>query len=52
MIIQRKVQKAKSGTHLVTVPPEIIGPYAGRDLKANFKWNNQVKGWTMEILER
>jgi len=52
MIIERKIQKAKSGTHLVTVPPEIIGPYVGKNLKANFKWNNQAKSWILEIMER
>jgi len=52
MTLTRLVQQAKSGTHLVSVPKEIIGIKSGHDLKANFRWSTQANGWVMEILER
>jgi uncharacterized protein YfcZ (UPF0381/DUF406 family) len=50
--ITRLVQRAKCGTHLVSVPKEIVGTKTGLDLKAHFKWNTQANGWVMEITER
>jgi hypothetical protein len=52
MSLRRLVQISAGGTHLVSVPAEVVGEKYGRPLEAVWKYNTQVKAWVVELRKR
>ncbi len=52
MSLRRLVQVSAGGTHLVSVPAEVIGTKHGRPLEAVWKYSTQVNAWIVELKER
>mgnify|MGYP000002178154 FL=1 len=52
MSLRRLVQVSAGGTHLVSVPAEVIGTKHGRPLEAVWKYNTRVNAWVVELKER
>ena len=52
MSLRRLVQISAGGTHLVSVPAEVVGEKYGRPLEAVWKYNTQVKAWVVELKKR
>ena len=52
MSLRRLVQVSAGGTHLVSVPDEVIGTKHDRPLEVVCKYNTQVNAWIVELKER
>ena len=52
MSLRRLVQVSAGGTHLVSVPAEVVGSKHGRPLEAVWKFNTLVNSWVVELRER
>jgi len=52
MALKRLVQVSAKGTHLVSVPAEVIGTMHDRPLEAVWKFDNRVNSWVVNLMER
>ena len=52
MSLTRLVQISAGGTHLVSVPAEVVGSKHGRPLEAVWKYDNRVNAWVVDLKER
>ena len=52
MSLTRMVQVSTLGTHLVSVPQEVIGKMSGKPLKATWRWDRRASAWVINLQER
>ena len=52
MSLTRMVQVSTLGTHLLSVPQEVVGKMSGKPLRATWSWSRRESAWVVNLKER